>query len=215
MIQMAGEMLQIVRGTFSMDDPWALPSSGAIVRLRRSSDASAPRLATTVCPWYDAEYLNVVFSAADDFVLATMQDRDDPIYNEDVVEVFVAPERPETYFEIEVSPRGTLLDARIDSPDGIRRSMKADFGWKCEGLLAAVRKVTEPDGAMTVETLIRIPFRGLGLSEAPAGRVWLGNFFRIDRHPTAGDEYSAWRPTMQDPPDFHVAAAFGSMKFLK
>jgi hypothetical protein len=215
MIQMAGEMLQIVRGTFSMEDPWALPPSCAIVRLRRSTDASAPRLATTVCPWYDSEYLNVVFSAADDYILATMTDRDAPIYNEDVVEVFVAPERPEAYFEIEVSPRGTLLDARIDSPDGVRSSMKADFDWKCEGLLAAVRKVTEADGSMTIDTLIRIPFRALGVPEAPVGGTWLGNFFRIDRHPTAGDEYSAWRPTMQDPPDFHVSAAFGSLKFLK
>jgi hypothetical protein len=215
MMQMAGEMLQIVRGTFSMEDPWALPPSCAIVRLRRSTDASAPRLATTVCPWYDSEYLNVVFSAADDYILATMTDRDAPIYNEDVVEVFVAPERRDTYFEIEVSPRGTLLDARIDSPDGVRSSMKVDFDWKCEGLLSAVRKVTEGDGSMTVDTLIRIPFRALGVPEAPAGGTWLGNFFRIDRHPTVGDEYSSWRPTMQDPPDFHVPAAFGSLKFLK
>src|SRR5688572_15162275 len=89
MSQMAGETLQIVPGNFSMEDPWALPPSCVIARLRRSTDASAPRLSTTVSPWYDPEHFNVVFSAADDLIVATMMDRDDPIYSEDVVEVFV------------------------------------------------------------------------------------------------------------------------------
>jgi hypothetical protein len=215
MKQMAGDALQIVRGSFSMEDPWALPSSCAITRLRRSTDASAPRLATTVCPWYDAEYLNVVFSAADDHIQATMTGRDDPIYNEDVVEVFLAPGDPRTYYEIEVSPLGTLLDAKIESPHGVRSSMTADFEWNCEGIVAAVRQTTEVNGSVTVDTVIRIPFGAFGLSGPPAGKTWKGNFFRIDRHPAAGDEYTAWRPTLRDPPDFHVAAAFGSLKFLK
>jgi hypothetical protein len=215
MSRMGRDTLQIVRGSFAMEDPWAVPSTCAITRLRRSTDASAPRLATTVCPWYDSEYLNVVFSAADDHVQATMLGRDDPIYNEDVVEVFLAPSEPRTYYEIEVSPRGTLLDAKIDSPDGVRSTMSADFDWECQGLIAAVRQVTEADGSITVDTLIRIPFRAFGLSAPPAGKTWKGNFFRIDRHPTAGDEYTAWRPTMHSPPDFHVSAAFGSLKFLK
>ena len=214
MSRMPGDTLQIVRGSFAMEDPWALPPSCAISRLRRATDGSAPRLATAVCPWYDSEYLNVVFSAADDHIQATMTGRDDPIYNEDVVEVFLAPGSPETYYEIEVNPRGTLLDAKIESPEGVRSSMTADFGWDCQGLVAAVRQVTQAGGMITVDTLIRIPFRGLGLSGAPVGKTWRGNFFRIDRHPAAGDEYTAWRPTMRDPADFHVAAAFGVLKFL-
>ena len=215
MLPMSSETIHLVRGAFSIEDPWAPPRNCEVVRLRLSTDGRAPRLATTVSPWYDDEYLNLVFAAADDHVVATMTGRDDPIYNEDVVEVFLAPDRPTLYYEIEVSPLGTTLDARIDSPQGVRQGMHADFAWDCTDLVAAVRRTPEAAGQLTIETLIRIPFRAFGREEPPVGETWLGNFFRIDRHPDEGDEYTAWRPTMRDPADFHVTAAFGSLKFLK
>ena len=48
----------------------------------------------------------------------------------------------------------------------------------------------------------------------PAGeaRRWHANFYRIDRGPA--DEYSAWQPTLADPPDFHVPARFGQLHLL-
>src|SRR5687768_13408888 len=115
MIPMSSETIHVVRGGFSIGDPWAPPRNCEVVRLRVSADGRAPRLATTVSPWYDGDYLNIVFSAADDHVVATMTGRDEPIYNEDVVEVFIAPDETAIYYEIEVSPLGTTLDARIDS----------------------------------------------------------------------------------------------------
>ena len=48
---------------------------------------------------------------------------DEPIWKEDVFEVFVAPQGLTPYFEIEVNPLGTTFDARIDSPDGERATM--------------------------------------------------------------------------------------------
>jgi hypothetical protein len=59
---------------------------------------------------------------------------------------------------------------------------------------------------------VRIPFSGLECESPSAGTAWRGNLFRIDRH-EAGDEFSAWSPTMRDPADFHVAAAFGTWIF--
>lgn len=207
------DTLIVVRGAFSIEDPWATPSSCETARLRGAIDGQAPRLATTVSAYFDSRYLNVVFSATDDHVVASFTGHDDPIYEEDVVEVFLAPVELSHYFEIEVSPIGTLFDAAIDSPDGIRATMRADVSWTCEGLLAGVRKIVEPGLRMTIDTTLRIPFRSLGRSEPLEGETWRANFFRIDRHPAEGDEYSAWRPTMRDPADFHVSAAFGSLKF--
>ena len=40
--------------------------------------------------------------------------------------------------------------------------------------------------------------------------LWRANFYRIDRGER--DEYSAWRPTLRSPPDFHVPARFGSLR---
>jgi hypothetical protein len=207
------EILAVPRGAFDMEDPWTVPAACTPVRLRRATDAAPPRLATSVAVWFDERHLNILFSAGDDHVEATLYEHDAPLYEQDVVEVFVAPEEGTLYFELEVSPRGTVFDARIDSPEGTRATMHVDRDWTCEGLIAAVRSVTESGGASTVDTLIRIPFAAFSLATPQSGDTWRANFFRIDRHPRLGDEFSAWQPTMKNPPDFHVPAAFGTLRF--
>jgi hypothetical protein len=91
--------------------------------------------------------------------------------------------------------------------------MRADASWDCDGLLTAVRRNVEAGGAISIDTLMRIPFRGLGRRTPVSGETWRANFFRIDRHPMHGDEYSAWRPTFRDPADFHLTSAFGTIVF--
>jgi hypothetical protein len=206
------DVLVVPRSRFSIDDPWRSPHATSPVRLRRATDGRVPRLATTVCLSFDEEYLSIIFSTSDDHIVASHWSHDDPLYEEDVVEVFLAPRDPTGYFEVEVSPLGTIFDARIHSPDGSRETMRVDRAWS-SGALAAVRKVSEQDGTMTIDTLIRIPFESLGTGAPKAGELWRANFFRIDRHPDQGDEYSAWRPTMRQPPDFHVPSAFGAIEF--
>ena len=93
--------------------------------------------------------------------------------------------------------------------------MHVDRGWNCAGLMTAVRKVTESDGAMSLDTLVQIPFASLGQNTPEHEERWRANFFRIDRHPRLGDEFSAWQPTHRQPPDFHVAAAFGVLIFVR
>jgi Carbohydrate-binding family 9 len=207
------ETLVVVRGGFEMDDPWTAPAASTPVRLRRAVDAAPPRLATSVTAWFDDQHLSLLFSASDDHIEASMLGHDTPIYEQDVVEVFFAPDDSTRYFELEVSPRGTVFDAKVESPDGDRATMHVDRGWDCEGLVAAVRIITESDGAMSVDTLLRIPFASVGRDTPRDGEKWRANFFRVDRHPQLGDEFSAWQPTMKSPPDFHLPAAFGTLAF--
>lgn len=207
------DLLVIPRAPFDSEEPWSVPEGCTPVRLRNATDGSTPRLATSVTVWFDDDYLTVLFSASDDLLLATQYEHDAPLYEQDVVEVFLAPETLARYFELEVSPRGTLFDARIESPAGVRAGLRADREWTCEGMWAAVRKLTESDGATTLDIVIRIPFFALERDPPADGETWRANFFRIDRHPQHGDEYSAWQPTMKSPADFHVAAAFGTLRF--
>jgi Carbohydrate-binding family 9 len=209
------ETLAVPRAAFDMEEPWATPRECTPVRLRRATDAAAPRLATSVAVWYDAEYLTFLFSCTDDHIRATFHEHDEPLYEQDVVEVFLAPDGLVRYYELEVSPNGTVFDAAIDSPDGVRATMHADREWTCEGLIVAVRKVTESSGVMSIDTAVRIPFAALDRGTPTDGETWRANFFRIDRHPEHGDEYSAWQPTLKTPADFHVAAAFGVLQFQK
>lgn len=211
---MTAETLVVPHAPFDMEEPWTVPGACTPVRLRSALDGAPPRLSTSVAAWWDSKCLSVLFSAADDYVVATHLEHDAPLYDEDVVEVFLAPETLVSYFEFEVNPLGTLFDAAIDSPDGIRATMRADRSWTCEGLAAILRTTFEADGMRTVDTLLRIPFASLGLAGAPTGGDrWRANFFRIDRHPRRGDEYTAWHPTLRTPADFHVAEAFGTLEF--
>jgi hypothetical protein len=210
---MATDTLLVPRADFSIEDPWAFPSGCRPVRMRRATDGAAPRLATSFALYYDSVFLTLLYSAADDHVVANHLEHDAPLYQEDVVEAFLAPDSPTRYFELEVSPRGTIFDARIESPDGVRKTMTADLAWTCDGLFAAVRKIIESDGSMSVDTVLRVPFASLGRKTPAQDERWRANFFRIDRHPKRGDEFSAWQPTLRTPPDFHVVAAFGTIRF--
>ena len=207
------DTLRVARGDFTIEDPWAIPKGCDAVRLRRATDGSVPRLATTVSAFFDDLAVTFVFSAADDHIVASLTEHDEPLWQEDVVEVFLAPRELTEYFEIEVNPLGTTFDARIESPEGTRTSMRSDLGWTCSGLVSAVRRTAEQGSLITLDTLIRVPFRALGCTVPSRGEAWRGNLFRIDRHPAEGDEYSAWRPTMKSPADFHVPAAFGRIVF--
>ncbi len=65
------ETLAVRRGMVEMEDPWTVPDGCTPVRLRRSTDAAPPRLSTSVAVWFDEQYLDVLFSAADDHVQAS------------------------------------------------------------------------------------------------------------------------------------------------
>jgi hypothetical protein len=195
---------------FSIEDPFDVPPDCERVPLRLSTDGSAPRQKTSVAAYFDDGHLNVVFSGVDDRVVATHLEHDAPLYEEDVVEVFLAPAAATEYFEIELNPLGTTFDARIESPDGVRSTMKADLAWNCDGLFAAVRR----DGD-AFDAVLRIPFASLGVATPANGAEWRANFFRIDREPERGSEFMAWQPTMRNPPDFHVVAAFGTLRFAR
>jgi hypothetical protein len=207
-----GITLRVRRAAFSIEEPWAVPHGCAAVPFRRATDGTAPRLATSLALYYDDQALYVLFSMEDDEVVATHLRHDAPLYEEDVVEAFLAPERITEYFELEVNPLATTFDARIQSPGGVRQTMHADLDWTCEGMAAFVFRETR-DGSTAAATLLRFPFAALGRATPAAGEAWRANFFRIDRSSRHGDEYSAWQPTMKTPADFHVTGAFGMVMF--
>ena len=206
---MGHDTLLVPHADFAIVDPWRIPEECRPINLVRSHDGSAPRLPTRAAIYADEQFLNVVFAGADDHVFATHLEHDAPLYQEDVVEVFLSPADRTIYYEVEVNPLGTSFDARITSPDGVRRTMSGDLSWDCAGLFAAVRRTPE-----SLEVVVRMPFASLGAGRPSAGAVWRGNLFRIDRNREHEDEFMTWRPTMKNPPDFHVVAAFGTLQFV-
>jgi len=201
------QALTVVRAEFSIEEPWAVPPDSEPIQLLRSTDGKPPRQATTVVAYADPDFLNLLFLCDDDEIVATYLGHDQPLYQEDVVEAFLAPRDIRHYYEIEVNPLGTTFDARVDSPDGVRGTMDVDLGWDPD-LFAAIRRTPGK-----TETILRVPFAGLDVRRPASGEEWRGNFFRVDRSKWRGDEYSAWNPTLKNPADFHVAALFGRIVF--
>jgi hypothetical protein len=159
---------------------------------------------------WDEAALHVRFECADRDAWGTFTRRDDPIYREEAVEVFLAPGAadPARYFEFEVSPRGTLFDAIVRNPDSDRATMRVDPAWDCPGLLWEVGT-----GAASEDwwATLAIPWGAL-TSESPRAEIWRANFYRIERPrdpATGAAEFSAWSPTLTAPADFHKPARFG------
>jgi hypothetical protein len=186
--------------------------AATIDRLRRAEDGSAPALGTRVEVLDDGDRLHVRFDCDDPEPWSTLTARDAPLWQEEVVELFVAPgaATPRRYVEIEVNPAGALFDALVDSPHGDRRGMLVDPGWNCADLESSVSPW--PDGSGWSARLA-LPWRALAAGAGVGHESsWRVNFFRIDRPHGAPAEFSAWSPTGIRPADFHRPARFGILE---
>ena len=183
-----------------------------IERLSRAEDGAAPALATRVELLDDGWNLHVRFDCDDPEPWSTLTARDAPLWQEEVVELFVAPgaETPRRYAELELNPAGALFDALVDSPHGDRNGMRVDRDWSCAGLVTEAR--LRADGSGWSARFV-LPWRALAGDAEPAlASIWRANFFRIDRPRNAPAEFSAWSPTGIRPADFHRPARFGILE---
>jgi hypothetical protein len=187
-------------------DIWNLAEEAG---LTNTADGSNPRLNTKVRALWNDWGMYVRFDCEDDYILATYENRDDPIYNEDAVEIFIScNSQLEHYYEFEFSPKQVLFDAII--ANDLKGTIQVDTSWDCKGLDCLVdNRLSE--GRVVYE--IAIPFSALKDEEngGQQGKEWLINFYRIDRSPEKGDEFSAWSPTMLL--NYHVPDRFGRIVF--
>lgn len=175
------------------------------------ADGSGPAEQQTearVC--YDSEALYVRFDCKDRDIWGTFANRNDPIFDEEVVEVFLGPGEADLvrYFEFEVSPNGVLFDARIYNPTSQRSELEWDESWDCPGIRW---QATRDDAAEHWSAVLVIPWRGVAASE-DLPTLWRANFYRIERPRDAEPEFSCWSPTMTEPADFHKPAYFGVLE---
>lgn len=176
------------------------------------ADGSAPaEQQTSVRVCADAAALYVRFDCDDRDIWAGYTQRDQPIYDEEVVEVMISPgpATPSRYYEFEVSPAGVLLDALIENPGTGHANILVHTGWDCAGL----RWMAERDErAGRWWAALAIPWAALAGPGAPP-RGWRANFYRIERPRAGPPEFSCWSPTRTDPADFHRPAYFGLLEW--
>jgi hypothetical protein len=196
------------------DAAWKLAPPVRLV-LSETGSPAAKKTIARMC--WDDSCLYVSFDCEDEDIWGTYTQRDDPVYNEEVVEVFASPACDlKHYFELNVSPRNVVFDSHVFDPVAGHPSAPTTSLWNCEGLRTAVCVDgtldcrTDTDKRWSAE--LAIPFAGLGTSTPKPGQRWRLNLYRIDLSPKPV-EFQAWSPTLVTPAAFHIPERFGTVFF--
>lgn len=223
--------------------PAGVPASPSY-DVKPAPDAHAALLAAEDAPWAGAQVvawgqaphetrfralwsatgLYLRWDADDPAPWHTMTSRDDHLWEEEVVEIFIDPSwKGVGYWELEISPANVVCDVRMVD---VYPNVTSDLTWDHRGLETSVRHEHDAAGAPTrwVATAFA-PWTGFaalpvdaGVALPPkAGDVWAFNLFRIERPGGAADPKrnvgGAWSPTGK--PSFHVPDAFRRFTFRK
>jgi hypothetical protein len=194
-------------------DRWDLCSLDALngvwancarISLRENLSGRPPKWGTEVRLGWSGDVLHGLYQCQDPNPWATKTTRDDSLWEEEVVEIFLDPFGDSLcYFEIEINPLNTVTDLIIRR---IRNGLRKEFNWKCEGLVTACGTL-----AYGWVAAFQIPFASLGDCHPTRSSVWRVNFSRIDRPKDQPLELSAWSPTLGQ--SFHVPRRFGVLRF--
>ena len=137
--------------------------------------------------WYD-EYFYFAFACQDADMWSIFTAEDDPLWSEEVVEIFIDPDGDgKHYLEVEVSPSNVVVDLLIYSVSPQWQSFK---DWDIAGLKTAVQThgtvndSLQLDHGWTVE--IAIPWAAMtdsvtGGARPTDGDIWRLNLYHIER----------------------------------
>jgi hypothetical protein len=169
------------------------------------TDASGPALQSTIVGVCKSEtHLNFTFVAVDNNIESKFTHCNEPLYEQDVVEVFIAPghekEVLKDYLEFEVSPHGALFASHIHNPNGVCKGISGKLiDCDTSGIHYGAKLISSGFSAV-----LNIPLKMIFGSAPPKGLVRT-NFFRIDRVKNqTHQEFSCWSTTHTNPPCFHV-----------
>jgi hypothetical protein len=162
---------------------------------------------TEVRACWSADSLYVRFMCQDNHIVSDFTQKDEPLYEQDVVELFIDEEGlGRSYFELEVSPRNVIFDAKIEN-DGNNSITGTDMAWSFKELETIVEAV----GTGILSYSIRIPSINFARKLEP-GVSWKVNFYRIDEGTDGVRQFQAWQPTHAI--NYHVPSRFGKFEFV-
>ncbi len=185
-------------------DEWVHPNSGEEV----------DGLHTHSRALWDEDALYIGMSARDTDIWATMTERDESLWEEEVLSVYIDPLADGlNYVEIQVNPLGTVFDAVF--PEASNRDLPAGRAINLEEMTVAhyvngtVDDRDRRDNRWSVE--IRIPWTSLPDFEGPAevGTSISVNFYRYDRPAEGAALTAAWNPVRRG--TFHQPDKFGAI----
>ena len=162
--------------------------------------------------WDDAN-LYLAYFCFDRHIHAIVTERDQPVYRDDTVEAFIAPDpdRVGRYINFEINCRGTIMDGQPKTDVGRGYNAK---GIECAGQInGTLNNDADTDLCWTME--VRIPFQDFACyaTRVPPqpGDTWRLGLNRCGGQTNA--QYSQWSSSMTPKPAFHVPDRFGVVTF--
>ena len=197
-----------------LDDPgWAgIPWTAGFRRFLAPPQTTPQR--TFVKAAWDDRALYIAFRVYDTDPWATKTARDDSLWEEEVVEVYIDENGDQrNYREFEINPLGAVIDLLIPKA-GDQADWRSCAKWDAMGWRTAARIYPE---VVRPYWVAEMAFPWGIFTEArrvppQVGDIWRIQFYRIER-PRPGDELIAtsWSPT----PEFHAPATFGRLEFAE
>lgn len=168
---------------------------------------------------WDEEYLYFFFWMEDKDITGEMTKRDDHLWNEEVMEIFLDADcNPKTYYEFEWNPLNTLLDLYVLNPNCTREVIRQWWSWDCEGIQSAVHidgtlnNSSDIDKGWSLE--VAIPFSEIQSAKnipPKDGDSWRFDLTRREGTEKAGTlQKSSWLP-----PSCHFPLSYGKLIFQK
>lgn len=202
-----------------LNEPEWQRAQTVLLRENRTGAAAADSaVLTRVKTCYDEYALFIGFICNDPDIWSTFAQRDEHLWKEEVVEVFLDVDRePDTYVEIEVSPANVLFDSYIVDPADIDVEATARFDLPniqtAVSVNGTLNERNDRDNQWSVE--IALPFADL-LGDAagivPGKTEWRINFYRVNADQGTESMGYAWSPTGGR---FHKPSVFGTLVFDK
>lgn len=185
----------------------------AIDHFNRAESGVKSIYLTQVKSCWSKNYLLFYFFCYDQDILSDFVDRGSPLYDQEVIEIFIAPQNRTNYYEINLSPRNVTFEANIsNSLDG--NNFESDTNWICNGLQTKIERCNfkKKYSFGPWKAVILIPFKQININNVNCGKEIYLNLFRIKRTPIL--EFSCWIPTYESPANFHIPKKFGKLSLV-
>jgi len=188
----------------------------------KENETGVPVKDSAVMTWgmacHDMENFYLAFICNDPDIWGNYNCRDDYLWKEEVVEVFIdTDDNSDNYIEIEVSPLNTLFDSYIVNPEDIDFQETAKFNLKniqtAVKIYGTLNNRVDKDLKWTVE--ISIPFADMldgKQFKLKNQKEWRINFYRVNRDEGREEGKYSWSPTFGR---FHTPSKFGILEFNK
>ena len=166
---------------------------------------------------WDTQALYVGFDADDADITAQYQQRDDPTYRDDAVEIFINPnpQQEVVYYGFEMNARGVLYDYLNYNSRTLFKRFDATGVKIATSLRGTLNVRTDTDNGWSLEAMIPWPnFEELSRRPPAVGTMWKVNFNRWDGV-EPNRRMSIWSDPENNEAWPHVPSRFGEIVFVQ